>query len=119
SCSTHGHAPALHAVLALPPRPAPPPPDPPLFPYTTLFRSAQAALNSIADSTGEITLRVVDAEEIRALNHSYRGKDSPTNVLSFPDRKSTRLNSSHVSPSYAVFCFQKNTQHVDQHVLPR
>ncbi len=45
---------------------------------------AQAALNSIADSTGEITLRVVDAEETRALNHSYRGKDSPTNVLSFP-----------------------------------
>lgn len=45
---------------------------------------AQATLNSIAESTGEITLRVVDAEEIHALNHSYRGKDSPTNVLSFP-----------------------------------
>src|SRR5690625_7629998 len=45
---------------------------------------AQAALNSINDSTGEITLRVVDSQEIQMLNHSYRGKNQPTNVLSFP-----------------------------------
>ena len=32
----------------------------------------------------ELTIRVVDAEESQALNHSYRGKPSPTNVLSFP-----------------------------------
>ena len=32
----------------------------------------------------EITLRVVDSEESQTLNRTYRGKDKPTNVLSFP-----------------------------------
>ena len=32
----------------------------------------------------EVSVRVVDAEEIRALNKEYRDKDKPTNVLSFP-----------------------------------
>lgn len=32
----------------------------------------------------EVYLRVVDREESRQLNHDYRGKDKPTNVLSFP-----------------------------------
>ncbi|MEO9273347.1 rRNA maturation RNase YbeY [Marinomonas sp. 5E14-1] len=32
----------------------------------------------------EITIRIVDEEESHALNHEYRGKDKPTNVLSFP-----------------------------------
>src|SRR5690606_20131870 len=113
----------------------------------------------------ELTIRIVDEEESRILNRDYRGKDKPTNVLSFPfeappgldawpllgdlvicapvvareaveqgkplmahwahmvvhgvlhllgydheededaeDRKSTRLNSSHVESSYAVVC---------------
>ncbi|WDD97747.1 rRNA maturation RNase YbeY [Thalassomonas actiniarum] len=32
----------------------------------------------------ELTIRVVDSSESRQLNHQYRGKDKPTNVLSFP-----------------------------------
>ncbi len=32
---------------------------------------------------GELTIRIVDEPESRALNHGYRGKDKPTNVLSF------------------------------------
>jgi probable rRNA maturation factor len=32
----------------------------------------------------EVSVRIVDAGESRALNHEYRGKDKPTNVLSFP-----------------------------------
>lgn len=32
----------------------------------------------------ELTIRVVDNDESRDLNHTYRGKDKPTNVLSFP-----------------------------------
>ena len=32
----------------------------------------------------EVTVRIVDEEESRELNHTYRGKDKPTNVLSFP-----------------------------------
>lgn len=35
------------------------------------------------DAAGEITLRLVDADESRELNRDYRGKDKPTNVLSF------------------------------------
>jgi len=33
---------------------------------------------------GEICIRIVDSDESQALNHQYRGKDKPTNVLSFP-----------------------------------
>ena len=32
----------------------------------------------------EVTVRIVDEAESRELNHTYRGKDKPTNVLSFP-----------------------------------
>jgi probable rRNA maturation factor len=32
----------------------------------------------------EVTVRIVDNEESQQLNHNYRGKDKPTNVLSFP-----------------------------------
>ncbi len=35
-------------------------------------------------STAELTVRLVDSEESQALNRDYRGKDRPTNVLSFP-----------------------------------
>ena len=35
-------------------------------------------------SNAELTVRLVDSEESRALNSTYRGKDKPTNVLSFP-----------------------------------
>lgn len=34
--------------------------------------------------TSELTVRIVDKEESRSLNHQYRGFDKPTNVLSFP-----------------------------------
>lgn len=34
--------------------------------------------------TSELTIRIVDKEESRSLNHDYRGFDKPTNVLSFP-----------------------------------
>lgn len=44
-------------------------------------RWAAAGLGS---ESGEVTLRIVDAEEGRALNRRYRGKDYATNVLSFP-----------------------------------
>src|SRR6266513_2944649 len=60
------------------------PPRSTLFPYTTLFRSLQPALGR-ADSLHGAAARV-DGRR---------------------DRKSTRLNSSHVSISYAVFCLKK------------
>ncbi|RNF52013.1 rRNA maturation RNase YbeY [Marinomonas hwangdonensis] len=39
---------------------------------------------SDCDEEFEVTIRIVDEEESHALNHEYRGKDKPTNVLSFP-----------------------------------
>lgn len=50
----------------------------------TLAEWACAAARGAGGAVGEITLRVVDSSESRALNSSYRGKDAPTNVLSFP-----------------------------------
>jgi probable rRNA maturation factor len=47
-----------------------------------LTRWAQTGWQQAQDS--EVTLRLVDETESQALNHQYRGKDKPTNVLSFP-----------------------------------
>ena len=47
-----------------------------------LIRWARAGWQQAHDS--EVTLRLVDEAESQALNHQYRGKDKPTNVLSFP-----------------------------------
>src|SRR5437868_11376364 len=66
------------------------PPRSTLFPYTTLFRSPEEVL--------EILFK---EEEIRT-----RVRDLARQITS-KDRKSTRLNSSHVSISYAVFCLKK------------
>ena len=44
---------------------------------------AQAALSNFKDSA-ELSIRLVDIEESQSLNLEYRGKDKPTNVLSFP-----------------------------------
>ncbi|MEH6472080.1 MAG: rRNA maturation RNase YbeY [Halopseudomonas sp.] len=46
-------------------------------------RWAEHALNNQRDSA-ELTIRVVDEAESQQLNRDYRGKDKPTNVLSFP-----------------------------------
>lgn len=49
-------------------------------------RWISAALHQASASTGpaEVCLRIVDEAEMAQLNHSYRGKAGPTNVLSFP-----------------------------------
>jgi len=49
-----------------------------------LERWVNAVLKRHADAGHELTIRVVDADESQALNRDYRGKDKPTNVLSFP-----------------------------------
>src|SRR5436305_10628795 len=78
-----------------------PPPPSTLFPYTTLFRSSLAGLRvGILDNSkpnAEVLLGRV-AELLVA-----RAGAGPVTV----DRKSTRLNSSHVRISYAVFCLKK------------
>src|SRR5438094_1582234 len=72
------------------------PPRSTLFPYTTLFRSSGAGLDSIiAGWQVGPTGRVIGVD----LN--------PTMCRKAEDRKSTRLNSSHRTISYAVFCLKK------------
>src|SRR2546430_8668015 len=72
------------------------PPRSTLFPYTTLFRSYPIS----ASHLGEI-----DSPESKA---GAQVHDAIANGLCFqPDRKSTRLNSSHSQISYAVFCLKK------------
>lgn len=50
--------------------------------FTTWLNTALQHLDET--QTTAITVRIVSAEESQSLNHQYRGKDRPTNVLSFP-----------------------------------
>src|SRR5256885_4338881 len=70
------------------------PPRSTLFPYTTLFRSLQPDLRQHQG-------RRVAAHDSRGLVGKLPGIERPQ------DRKSTRLNSSHLVISYAVFCLKK------------
>src|SRR5256885_3694295 len=73
------------------------PPRSTLFPYTTLFRSRQGRFS-----------RRVGAPYTSASRRSASAKTS-----SRSDRKSTRLNSSHLVISYAVFCLKKKKNKVN------
>src|SRR3712207_7175000 len=81
------------------------PPRSTLFPYTTLFRSAEAFLNDPYDWDGpkEPHVCATEADMDAALTMQLLKGLSDTPV----DRKSTRLNSSHANISYAVFCLKK------------
>src|SRR5947209_13339392 len=73
------------------------PPRSTLFPYTTLFRSANGC---------EIIIAAEKAVE-SLLRHEFQ----ELTFISLPgDRKSTRLNSSHANISYAVFCLKKKNK---------
>src|SRR5690349_23603091 len=75
------------------------PPRSTLFPYTTLFRSALAEdLGPLGDITAALLPSEATAEAFLV--------PRTAGVLA-GDRKSTRLNSSHVEISYAVFCLKK------------
>src|SRR5207253_7308968 len=79
----------------------PPPPSPTLFPYTTLFRSGPVLFQlppnfrKAADRLGDLLAQLPPG--LRAAFEFRHARD----------RKSTRLNSSHVAISYAVFCLKK------------
>src|SRR5437867_10025394 len=94
-----------------------PPPRPTLFPYTTLFRSLIGCLAAAGPTPGqqlpailEQFLRQSIALDSTQLAAVQRG-DAVVKVLDTQnkreDRKSTRLNSSHRTISYAVFCLKK------------
>src|SRR5437764_10916131 len=89
------------------------PPRSPLFPYTTLFRSAaalrEASLFNHESSAEASVARTVCSRFSRSVRFSGQSFCAfwTTAVMPARDRKSTRLNSSHRCISYAVFCLKK------------
>src|SRR5438874_8368628 len=89
------------------------PPRSTLFPYTTLFRSfgrrgvsgegAPLPIERRAERSDDVQ-KVAYAAVVRT--NAAAAKGTPPGVAQ-ADRKSTRLNSSHVEISYAVFCLKK------------
>src|SRR5690349_23152666 len=88
------------------------PPTSTLFPYTTLFRSLGAARDSFFTPD---TIYVTVGNRVRWTNEGrvYHTVESDSSLVQRTrlDRKSTRLNSSHVEISYAVFCLKKKNKH--------
>src|SRR5256885_5423262 len=84
------------------------PPRSTLFPYTTLFRSPDAL--TVRKAT---TINVVNqGGEPHTFTEVAKFGGGFIAPLNAPDRKSTRLNSSHLVISYAVFCLKKkNVRH--------
>src|SRR5256885_5027855 len=81
------------------------PPRSTLFPYTTLFRSV------MQPATFARPLALDHAARCRVLGRAHSDAMGTSCVLASlgaRDRKSTRLNSSHLVISYAVFCLKKN-----------
>src|SRR5256885_9863489 len=98
------------------------PPRSTLFPYTTLFRSGEDAHRRlIGERRGQRGLVVLEAEDRRQLprgaevdrfvplaeRRSAFADERDRDAVRSLDRKSTRLNSSHLVISYAVFCLKK------------
>src|SRR3712207_7722272 len=81
------------------------PPRSTLFPYTTLFRSVLDVAPTLGVCYGmQLIAQHAGAPVVRAGRREYgRAEISVCD----PDRKSTRLNSSHANISYAVFCLKK------------
>src|SRR2546426_7712128 len=79
------------------------PPRSTLFPYTTLFRS-QASQFGLTREVKLVT-EILELENLKAVGEAMTGTIGSSR---YPlDRKSTRLNSSHLVISYAVFCLKK------------
>src|SRR5690242_21320750 len=88
------------------------PPRSTLFPYTTLFRS-------LRERVRELQAQQQEAEQLASVarhTEAAAGRRSSDELDRFKraltDRKSTRLNSSHMSISYAVFCLKKKIKNI-------
>src|SRR3712207_7086544 len=96
------------------------PPKSPLFPSTTLFRSAKQVVGTVAVAGADrFDVRLDDpgrAGPVEGLGRprppdEEDGRDPDQHEQE--DRKSTRLNSSHANISYAVFCLKKKKKCID------
>src|SRR3989442_9573648 len=92
------------------------PPRSTLFPYTTLFRSLHSRRRFLFQPRPD--LRQAAAERRVSAAHDQPRNQVRTGVHAgwlTQDRKSTRLNSSHVRISYAVFCLKKKKKYAGKH----
>src|SRR5690242_21509654 len=95
------------------------PPAPVLFPYTTLFRSLHELVEQLPAHVGEHAAAHLGdlAGDLQIGVDRDLGAGSGTKVTVDTDlqidRKSTRLNSSHMSISYAVFCLKKKKKNIN------
>src|SRR2546426_7750322 len=89
------------------------PPRSTLFPYTTLFRSLPSPPTGTS-RPATITPQAHLPHLLAPLLPCQQSTSSLTYPAN-PDRKSTRLNSSHLVISYAVFCLKKKNKQVDKH----
>src|SRR5256885_9251155 len=87
------------------------PPRSTLFPYTTLFRSPGLVKHTGTALPGTHTVEPIVARDKIAPGITNDGNshlaDFTDDIFAKPDRKSIRLNSSHLVISYAVFCLKK------------
>src|SRR5256885_12376705 len=82
------------------------PPRSTLFPYTTLFRSFSDGMSE------ELMTALAKVAELRVAART--STSFPLKLKADVDRKSTRLNSSHLVISYAVFCLKKKKNIITQ-----
>src|SRR3712207_7269504 len=86
------------------------PPRSTLFPYTTLFRSDARNWHLLPDQVRDWLTLQKDVSSLPG-QHNLLVETFPRGerfyMVCYPDRKSTRLNSSHANISYAVFCLKK------------
>src|SRR5436853_3163162 len=90
------------------------PPRSTLFPYTTLFRSRWLhSSHTVFSRTpeGKPLLILGTAQDITERKRLEEQLHHAQKMESIGDRKSTRLNSSHLGTSYAVFCLKKKTKY--------
>src|SRR2546426_8475044 len=86
------------------------PPRSTLFPYTTLFRSRRIPVDPMTGKAEWGMRSMQDDPDSKSW-----GGENVFDVYTLGDRKSTRLNSSHLVISYAVFCLKKKKHTYTSH----
>src|SRR5438874_10616603 len=97
------------------------PPRSTLFPYTTLFRFSLITGRSRLSVTPTIGAGLSCSHDPRSAEGSasfLKSHGGSADTVRSADRKSTRLNSSHVEISYAVFCLKKKNTHTTSRQSP-